>query len=65
MLENFHCLDSKESDCNAGYPGSIPDWEGFPGKGMASHSSMLAWRIPWAGELGRLKSMGSQRIGQN
>jgi len=32
---------------------------------MASHSSMLAWRIPWAGEPGRLKSMGSQRIKQN
>ena len=34
-------------------------------KGMASHSSMLAWRIPWAGEPGRLKYMGSQRIRQN
>ena len=28
-------------------------------KGMAAHSSVLAWRIPWTEELGRLQSMGS------
>ena len=33
------------------------------GKGMATHSSTLAWRIPWTGEPGRLWSMSSQRIG--
>ena len=31
-------------------------------KGMATHSSTLAWVIPWTEELGRLQSMGSQRI---
>ena len=31
-------------------------------KGMASHSSILAWRIPWTEESGRLQSMGSQRV---
>ena len=30
-------------------------------KGMATHSSILAWRIPWTKELGRLLSMGSKR----
>ena len=30
-------------------------------KGMATHSSILAWRIPWTGESGRLQFMGSQR----
>ena len=30
-------------------------------KGMATHSSMLAWRIPWAEKPGRLQSMGSKR----
>ena len=30
--------------------------------GMATHSSILAWRILWTEELGRLQSMGSQRI---
>ena len=34
-------------------------------KGMAIHSSILAWRIPWAEETGRLKSMGSQRVGHD
>jgi len=32
-------------------------------KGMAIHSCILAWRIPWTKELGRLLSMGSQRMG--
>ena len=31
-------------------------------KGMAIHPSILAWRIPWTEELGRLQSMGSQRV---
>jgi len=31
-------------------------------KEMATHSSILAWRIPWTEELGRLQSMGSQRV---
>ena len=34
-------------------------------KGMATHSSILAWRIPWTEELGRLQSVGSQRVGHN
>ena len=32
------------------------------GKGMATHSSILAWRIPWTEESGRLQSRGPQRI---
>ena len=32
-------------------------------KGMAAHSSILAWRIPWTEEPGRLQSMDSQRVG--
>ena len=34
-------------------------------KGMATYSSILAWRIPWTEELGRLQSVGSQRVGHN
>ena len=34
-------------------------------KGMASHSSILTWRIPWAEELGGLQSIGLQRVRQN
>ena len=32
-------------------------------KDMATHSSILAWKIPWTEEPGRLQSMGSQRVG--
>ena len=39
--------------------------EGPLEKGMAAHPSILAWRIPWTEEPGRLQSMGSQRIGHN
>ena len=34
-------------------------------KGMATHSSFLAWRIPWAEEPGGLQSMGSQGVGHD
>ena len=34
-------------------------------KGMTTHSSILAWRIPWTEEPGELESMGLQRIGYN
>ena len=32
---------------------------------MATHSSILAWRVPWAEEPGGLQSMGSQRVGHD
>ena len=37
-------------------------WEDTLEKGMATHSSILAWRIPWTEEPGRLQSIGSQRV---
>ena len=37
-------------------------WEDSPEKGMATHSSILAWRIPWPEEPGGLQSTGSQRV---
>ena len=52
----------KESACNAGDPGSIMGWEDALEKEMATHSSILAWKIPWTEELGGLQSMGSQRV---
>ena len=36
--------------------------EGLLEKEMATHSSVLAWKIPWLEEPGRLQSMGSQRV---
>ena len=40
-------------------------WEDPLEKEMAIHSSILAWRIPWTEEPGRLPSMGSQRVGHD
>ena len=34
-------------------------------KEMATHSSILVWKIPWMEELGQLQSMGSQRVGHD
>ena len=38
-----------------------PGWEDSLEKGMATHSGILAWEIPWTEEPGRLQSMGSLR----
>ena len=40
-------------------------WNDLLEKGMATHSSILAWRIPWTDESGLLQSMGSQKAGHN
>ena len=40
-------------------------WEGPLEKEMTAHSSILAWKIPWTAEPGRLLSMGSQRVGHD
>ena len=40
-------------------------WEDPLGEGMATHSSILAWRILWTGEPGRQQSMGLQKVGQD
>ena len=58
-------FDSKESSCSA------EDWARFLGqedpleKGMATHSGILAGRIPWTEEPGGLQSMGMQRVGHD
>jgi len=53
--------DHKDSAYNVGDPGSIPGWKDFLEKGMATYSSILAWRIPWTEEPGGPQSMGSHR----
>ena len=40
-----------------------PESERSSGEEMVTHSSILAWRIPWTEKPGRLQSMGSQRVG--
>ena len=53
--------DGKVSAYNAGDLG----WEDALEKEMATHSSTLAWKIPWMEEPGRLQSMGLQRVGRD
>ena len=51
----------KNAPVSAGDMGSVL-WLGRPlEKGMATHSSILAWKIPWTEGLGRLQPMGSQK----
>ena len=40
-------------------------WEDPMKEGMATHFSILAWRVPWVEELGGLQSMGLQRVGHD
>ena len=42
-----------------------PGQEDLLEEGMGTHSSILAWKIPWTEEPGRLQSMGSQRVGDD
>ena len=58
----------KNPPANAGHArdaGSIPGLENPLEEGMATHSSILAWRIPWTEEPGGLESRGSQRVRHN
>ena len=56
--------DGKESACHAIHKTWVQSlgWEDPLEKEMETHSSVLAWRIPWTEEPGRLQSMGSQRV---
>ena len=56
---------SKESAHNAGISGSILGQEDPLEKGMATHSGILAWRIPWTEEPGGLQSIRLQRVGHD
>ena len=47
---------------NAGDTGPIPGLGRSTGEYMATHSSVLAWEIPWTEEPGRLESKGSRRV---
>ena len=57
--------DSKESACGAGDQFQSLGQEDPLEKEMATHSSILAWEIPWLEEPSRLQSMASQRVGHD
>ena len=56
--------DGKESACNEGDMGDL-GWEDPLEKRMTTHSSILAWRVPWTEEPGGLESMELQRGGHD
>ena len=58
-------LDSEESVCHVGDVGSVPGQEDPLEKGMATHSTILTWRIPWTEDPSGLQSRGLQRVGHN
>ena len=56
---------NKKPACQCRIPGdtgSIPGLRRSLGRGQATHSSVLAWRIPWTEEPGRLQYIGSHRV---
>ena len=55
----------KNHPASVGDMGLIPGQEDLLKKGMATHSSILAWRIPWTEETDGLQSMGWQRVGHD
>ena len=57
MIKNLPAMQETQGPCLGG--------EDLLKKGMAIHSSILAWRNPWTEEPGRLQSMRSQRVGHN
>ena len=56
------CLETPVSVSLTGFY-NLPEWPSE--KAMATHSSTLAWKIPWMEEPGRLQSMGSLRVGHD
>ena len=68
LLEDLQGGTSGNEPASGGdirYLGSIPGLGRSPGEGMASYSSILAWRIPWTKEPGVLQSIRSQRVGDD
>ena len=62
MVKTLPGGDGFNVGSNVGDLGSIPGSGRSPGEGMATHSSILAWEIPWTEKPGGLQSMGSQRV---
>ena len=73
IMDTFELLPSfgfpgdsngRESTCSSGNPDSLGQEDPLE-KGVAAHSSILAWEIAWTEERGKLQSMASQRVGHN
>ena len=75
-VTNYHKLDglkgASPSDSEVQNPPEMQEllvqslgWDHSLEEGMATHSSIIAWRIPWTEESGGLQSMGWQGVGHN
>ena len=68
QIKNRHVVDNREeSQAREGLRSSgltDANWYSWE-EGMAAHSSILAWRIPWTEEPGRLRTIGLQRVGHD
>ena len=62
VSDHYNGSDCKESACNAGDQIQSLGQKDALEKGMAIQSSILAWRIPWTEDPGRLQSMESQKV---
>ena len=60
-MRSFSGFPGKESACNVGDPGSILESERCSGEEMATHSTILAWRIPWTEESGQATVHGATK----
>ena len=58
-------LSGKESACHVGDTSFISGSGRFPAEEMATHSSILAWEIPWTEEPGGLQPWGCKRLGHD
>ena len=61
----YSCLENPRDRGAEGDPGLISGSEVPLEKEMTTYSSILAWKIPWTEEPGRLQSVGLQRVGHN
>ena len=57
MVKNLHAMQETQVQSLG--------WDDPLMKGMATHSSILTWKIPWTEDPGRLQTRGSQRVGYN
>ena len=62
IFKALYLVEVKASACNVGDLSSIPGSGRSLVKEMATHSSILAWRIPWMAELGGLQSTGRKEL---
>ena len=67
-MQGFKRLPGGKESASAGVArdlGPIPGWGRTTGGETAPRSSILAWKVPWTEETGRLQPMGPQRVGHD